>query len=197
MESVTSRGLQEIFMSCQLSKHLCSIPLKHLCSIPLIGIMSISYETIGSNFKWPFVAAKWSEFSHFFQDFKFLNHFESLNAFLYLSGNNWNYFLVDFSNGGKFRFRQKKFWPRNRYRNLILVSVADTETRFRSYTRGKGSKLPKHDLLPILSCRTRNSATQNPSAPATARNLLFWWSQLASATATLSNFSFNFYSIIS
>ena len=34
----------------------------------------------------------------------------------------------------KFRFRQKKFWPRNRYRNLILVSVADTETRFRSYT---------------------------------------------------------------
>ena len=32
---------------------------------------------------------------------------------------------------------------------------------------------PKHDLLPVLSCRTRNSATQNPSAPATARNLLF------------------------
>ena len=36
--------------------------------------------------------------------------------------------------GGKFRFRQKKFWPRNRYRDLILVSVADTETRFWSYT---------------------------------------------------------------
>ena len=35
---------------------------------------------------------------------------------------------------GKFRFRQKKFWPRNRYRDLILVLVADTETRFRSYT---------------------------------------------------------------
>ena len=34
-------------------------------------------------------------------------------------------------------------------------------------------KIPKHDLLPILSCRTRNSATQKPSAPATARNLLF------------------------
>ena len=34
----------------------------------------------------------------------------------------------------KFRFRQKKLWPRNRYRDLILVSVADTETRFRSYT---------------------------------------------------------------
>ena len=37
-------------------------------------------------------------------------------------------------NGGKFRFRQKKLRHRNRYRNLILVSVADTETRFRSYT---------------------------------------------------------------
>ena len=34
---------QEIFMSYQLPKHL--------CSIPLIGIISISYETIGSNFK--------------------------------------------------------------------------------------------------------------------------------------------------
>ena len=34
----------------------------------------------------------------------------------------------------KFRFRQKKFWPRNRYRDSILVSVTDTETRFRSYT---------------------------------------------------------------
>ena len=32
----------------------------------------------------------------------------------------------------KFRFRQKKF--RLQYRNLILVSVDDTETRFRSYT---------------------------------------------------------------
>ena len=36
-------------------------------------------------------------------------------------------------NGGKFRFRQKKL--RHRYRNLILVSVADTETRFWSYTK--------------------------------------------------------------
>ena len=33
-------------------------------------------------------------------------------------------------NGGKFRFRQKKLWHRNRYRNLILVSVADTKTKF-------------------------------------------------------------------
>jgi hypothetical protein len=49
-------------------------------------------------------------------------------------------------------------------------------------------------LLPILS--NRNSATQNSSAPATARNLLFWWLQLTSATATLSNFSFIFYCII-
>ena len=40
----------------------------------------------------------------------------------------------------------------------------------------------KHDLRPILSCRTRNSATQKTSAPATAHNLLFWWSQLATAT---------------
>ena len=48
--------------------------------------------------------------------------------------------------------------------------------------------LAKHDLRPILSCRTCNSATQYLSAPATARNLLFWWLQLASATATLSNF---------
>ena len=37
-------------------------------------------------------------------------------------------------NGGKFRFRQKKLWHRNRYRNLILVSVADTKTKFWSYT---------------------------------------------------------------
>ena len=35
-------------------------------------------------------------------------------------------------------------------------------------------ELSKHDLLPILSCHTRKSATQNPSPPATARNLLFW-----------------------
>ena len=40
----------------------------------------------------------------------------------------------------------------------------------------------KHDLRPILTCRTRNSATQKHSAPATARNLLLSWSQLAPAT---------------
>ena len=100
--------------------------------------MSINYETNGNNLKWPLIAAKWSEFSHFFWDFQHLYHLESLNADLYLSGRNWNDFLVDFWNGGKFRFRQKKFWPRNRYRNLILVSVADTETRFRSYTSSGG-----------------------------------------------------------
>jgi hypothetical protein len=38
---------------------------------------------------------------------------------------------------GKFRFRQKKLRHRNRYQNPILVSVADTETRFRSYTKPK------------------------------------------------------------
>ena len=40
-------------------------------------------------------------------------------------------------------------------------------------------KIPKHDLRPILSCRTRKYATQNPSAPPIVRNLHFWWSQLA------------------
>ena len=44
---------------------------------------------------------------------------------------------------------------------------------------------PKHDLRPILTCRIRKSATQKSSAPATKRNLLFWWSQLAPAPATL------------
>ena len=39
--------------------------------------------------------------------------------------------------GEKFRFRQKKFWSWNRYRDLIVVSVADNETRFRSYTTGR------------------------------------------------------------
>ena len=34
----------------------------------------------------------------------------------------------------KFRFRQKKFRLQYQYQNFILVSVADTEPRFRSYT---------------------------------------------------------------
>ena len=38
---------------------------------------------------------------------------------------------------GKFRFRQKMQQHRNRYQNLILVSVADTKTRSRSYTTHK------------------------------------------------------------
>ena len=37
-------------------------------------------------------------------------------------------------NGGEFRFRQKKLWHQTRYRNLILAKVADTETKFWSYT---------------------------------------------------------------
>ena len=74
----------------------------------------------------------------------------------------------------------------------ILGEDVEIEFNFLIIAQGRWKqkpirKLAKHDLLPILSCRTRNSATQNPSAPATARNLLFWWSQLASATATLLN----------
>ena len=49
----------------------------------------------------------------------------------------------------KFRFRQKKFWPQ--YRDLILVSVADTETRFRSYTNlGYCSQARLLDLVVFL-----------------------------------------------
>ena len=84
-------------MSCQLPKHL--------FSIPLISIMSISYETIGNNFKWPFVAAKWSEFSHFFWDFKYLYHLESL------SGHNWTEFLVDFEMGESLGLGKKSSGP--------------------------------------------------------------------------------------
>jgi hypothetical protein len=36
-----------------------------------------------------------------------------------------------------------------------------------------GQKSAKHDLRPILTCRTRNSTTQKLSATATARNFLF------------------------
>ena len=103
MESVTSRGLQEDFMSCQLPKHL--------FSIPLISIMSISYETIRNNFKWPFIATKWSEFLHFFRDFKYLYHFESLIAVLYLSVHNWTKFLVDFNMGESLGLGKKSSGP--------------------------------------------------------------------------------------
>ena len=51
-------------------------------------IMSISNETIENNCKGLFIAAKCSEFSHFFRDFEYLYHLESLNAVLYLSGHN-------------------------------------------------------------------------------------------------------------
>ena len=78
MESVTPRGLQEILLSCQLSKHL-----------------------------------------------------ESINAVPYLSGHYWTEFSVDFKMGESLGLGKK---PQNRYWDLILVSVADTETRFRSYT---------------------------------------------------------------
>ena len=42
--------------------------------------------------------------------------------------------ITEEKNGGKFWYSQKKLRHRNRYRNLILVSVADTETKFWSYT---------------------------------------------------------------
>ena len=103
MESITSRDLQEFFMSYQSSKHL--------FIIPIISIMSISYKTIGNNFKWPFIAAKWSEFLHFFRDFKYLYHFESLNAVLYLSVHNWTKFLVDFDMGESLGLGKKSSGP--------------------------------------------------------------------------------------
>jgi ribosomal protein L2 len=55
-------------------------------------------------------------------------------------------------NGGKFSFRQKKLRHRNRYRNLVLVSVADTETRLRSYTSLEITEiqdLPPPDASPL------------------------------------------------
>ena len=84
---------------------------KHLFIIPIISIMSISYKTIGNNFKWPFIAAKWSEFLHFFRDFKYLYHFESLNAVLYLSVHNWTEFLVDFNMGESLGLGKKSSGP--------------------------------------------------------------------------------------
>ena len=118
MERVTSMSLQEIFMSCQLPKYLFSIPL-------IISIMSISYETIGNNCTLSFVAAKWSVFSHFFHDFEYLYHLESLNAVLYLSGPNQTDFLVDFKMGESLGLGKKSSGPET-----------DTETWswFRSYT---------------------------------------------------------------
>ena len=73
--------------------------------------MSISYETIGNNFKWPFIATKWSEFLHFFRDFKYLYHFESLNAVLYLSVHNLTKFLVDFNMGESLGLGKKSSGP--------------------------------------------------------------------------------------
>ena len=73
--------------------------------------MSISYETIGNNFKRPFIEAIWSEFSHFFWDFKYLYNLESLNAVLYLSGHNWTEFLVDFKMGESLGLGKKSSGP--------------------------------------------------------------------------------------
>ena len=39
-------------------------------------------------------------------------------------------------NGEKFWYSQKKLRHRNRYQNLIWVSIADTKTRFRSLNGG-------------------------------------------------------------
>ena len=73
--------------------------------------MSISYETIENNLKGPFIAAKWSEFSHFFQNFEYLFHLESLNAVLYLSGHNETEFLVDFLMGESLGLGKKSSGP--------------------------------------------------------------------------------------
>ena len=73
--------------------------------------MSICYATIGNNLKWPFIAAKWSEFSHFFWDFKYLYQLESLNAVLYLSGHYWTEFLVDFKMGESLGLGKKSSSP--------------------------------------------------------------------------------------
>ena len=40
------------------------------------------------------------------------------------------------NNGGKFRFRQKKLRHRTLYQNLILVSVANTDTKLKELLGG-------------------------------------------------------------
>ena len=58
--------------------------------------------------------------------------------------------------------------------------------------------LAKHDLQPILTCRTRNSSTQNSSATASCRNFHLRWLQFATATLSYtSGTSFRFSAIIS
>ena len=47
---------------------------------------------------------------------------------------------------------KKKFWPWNRYRDLILVSVADTETKFRSYTNLECFRAESVASVWTLSC---------------------------------------------
>ena len=64
--------------------------------------MSISYKTIENNLKGPFIAAKLSEFSHFFQDFEYLYH---------LSGHNETEFLVDFKMGESLGLGKKSSGP--------------------------------------------------------------------------------------
>ena len=60
----------------------------------------------------------------------------------------------------------------------ILREDVEIEFNFLIIAQGRWKqkpirKLAKHDLLPILSCRTRNSATQNPATPETTHNLHF------------------------
>ena len=81
---------------------------KIISGVALISIMSISYETIENNLKWPFIAAKWSEFSHFFRNFEYL---ESLNAVLYLLVHNWTEFLLDFNMGESLGLGKKSSGP--------------------------------------------------------------------------------------
>ena len=56
----------------------------------------------------------------------------------------------------KFQFRKKKFLLRYRYRNWTLVSVPDTKTWFRSYTKCNATQL---DLTMLsLSVAKQNTA---------------------------------------
>ena len=63
--------------------------------------------------------------------------------------------------------------------SLTGSCLPSTEVQFSQLQNFFKTMSKKHDLRPILTCRTRNSAT----ATATVRNLHFWWSQLTTATA--------------
>ena len=156
---------------------------KHLFIIPIISIMSISYKTIGNNFKWPFIAAKWSEFLHFFRDFKYLYHFESLNAVLYLSVHNWTEFLVDFNMGESLGLGKKSSGPETntetwswfllpipkpnfgrRYRNQISVVHYLGESTTQGYNENSCKNVTPNWKTWLISLRYGRTQTL-PSRP--------------------------------